>query len=167
MIRPATPQDAAAIAAIYNDAVRHTTAIFNEHEVDVQNRIDWMQGREAAGFPVLVLEEAGEAVGYASYGPFRPHDGYRATVEHSVYIRSDLRGGGRGKALMVALIDRAKAQGLHVMVAGIEASNEASIELHERLGFERVGVMVQVGQKFGRWLDLLLMQLRLDDRAQP
>ena len=167
MIRPATPQDAPAIAAIYNHAVRHTTAIFNEHEVDAQNRIDWMQGREAAGFPVLVLEEGGEAVGYASYGPFRPHDGYRATVEHSVYIRSDLRGGGRGKALMAALIDRAKAQGMHVMVGGIEASNEASIELHERLGFERVGVMAQVGQKFGRWLDLLFMQLRLDDRAQP
>lgn len=167
MIRPATPQDAAAITAIYNDAVRHTTAIFNEHEVDVQNRIDWMQARAAAGFPVLVLEEGGAAVGYASYGPFRPHDGYRATVEHSVYIRSDLRGGGRGKALMAALIERAKAQGLHVMVAGIEASNEASIELHERLGFTRVGVMPQVGQKFGRWLDLLFMQLRLDDRAQP
>ncbi|HEY0212585.1 MAG TPA: GNAT family N-acetyltransferase [Paenirhodobacter sp.] len=168
MIRDATPDDAPALAAIYNDAVRTSTAIWNDVVVDVQNRIDWIQARQGADLPVLVLEEGGEVTGYASYGPFRPHDGYRETIEHSVYIRADLRGGGRGRALMEQLIAFARAGGqAHVMVAAIEAGNTASITLHEKLGFASVGVMPQVGQKFGRWLDLALLQLVLDGRDQP
>lgn len=167
MIRPATPADAPELAAIYNDAVRNTTAIWNEVEIDAQNRIDWIAARQGAGLPVLVLVEAGAVVGYASYGPFRAFDGYRGTVEHSVYIRSDLRGGGRGRALMQALIAEARAAGFHVLVGAIEAGNAASIALHENLGFTHVGQMPQVGQKFGKWLDLALMQLMLDDRPAP
>ena len=167
MIRPATPADAPAIAAIYNDAVRATTAIWNEVEVDAANRIDWMRARQAAGLPVLVLDEGGAIAGYASFGPFRAFDGYRGTVEHSVYVRSDLRGGGRGRALMEALIDTARSSGFHVMVGAIEAGNSASIALHEKLGFTHVGTMPEVGQKFGRWLDLALLQLRLDERDAP
>ncbi len=167
MIRPATPADAPELAAIYNDAVRNTTAIWNEVEIDAQNRIDWIAARQAAGLPVLVLVEAGAVAGYASYGPFRAFDGYRGTVEHSVYIRSDLRGGGRGRALMQALIAEARAAGFHVLVGAIEAGNAASIALHEKLGFTHVGQMPQVGQKFGKWLDLALMQLMLDDRPAP
>jgi len=167
MIRDATPEDAPEIVAIYNAAVRETTAIWNEIEVDALNRAEWMIARQEAGLPVLVLDEGGVVCGYASYGPFRAFDGYRATVEHSVYIRSDRRGGGRGKALLQALIDYARAEERHVMVAAIEAGNTASIALHEKLGFESIGVMPQVGQKFGRWLDLALLQLVLDDRAQP
>ncbi|SOB94934.1 GNAT family N-acetyltransferase [Rhodobacter maris] len=167
MIRHATPLDAAAIAAIYNAAVRETTAIWNEVEVDAENRVAWMNARAAEGFPVLVVEEEGSICGYASYGPFRAFDGYRATVEHSVYVRADKRGGGRGRALLTAVIDHARTAGRHVMVAAIEAGNAPSIALHEKLGFARVGVMAQVGQKFGRWLDLALLQLVLDDRPQP
>lgn len=167
MIRDATPEDAEALAAIYNDAVVNSTAIWNDVQVDAQNRIDWVQGRQAQGLPVLVLEEAGEVTGYASYGPFRPQDGYRETVEHSVYIRSDRRGGGRGAALMKALLAYARAQGQHVMVAAVDASNAPSIALHRKLGFKDVGVMPQVGQKFGRWLDLALLQIVLDDRDAP
>jgi len=167
MIRDATPEDAPEIAEIYNAAVRGTTAIWNEIEVDALNRAEWMITRQEAGLPVLVLDEGGVVCGYASYGPFRAFDGYRATVEHSVYIRADRRGGGRGKALLQALIDYARAEERHVMVAAIEAGNTASIALHEKLGFESIGVMPQVGQKFDRWLDLALLQLVLDDRAQP
>lgn len=167
MIRDATPEDAPEIAAIYNTAVRETTAIWNEVVVDALNRAEWIVARQGSGFPVLVLEEAGRVTGYASYGPFRPHDGYRATVEHSVYVRADRRGTGRGRALLQALIDHARAEERHVMVGAIEAGNSASIALHEKLGFQRVGVMAQVGQKFGRWLDLALLQLVLDERAQP
>lgn len=167
MIRDATPDDAQAIATIYNDAVRTTTAIWNEIEVTALDRVDWMKARQQAEYPVLVLEEGAKVVGYASYGPFRAFDGYRGTVEHSIYVRADLRGGGRGSALLAALIARAKAQGLHVMVAGVEAGNAGSLVLHQRLGFEAVGLMPQVGQKFGRWLDLLFLQLRLDDRPAP
>ncbi|MDF1801587.1 GNAT family N-acetyltransferase [Thalassovita sp.] len=166
-IRDASAADARAIAGIYNDAVRNTTAIWNEHERDVEDRAAWVADRQAAGYPVLVAMRAGSVVGYASYGPWRAFDGFRATVEHSVYVRDDQRGGGIGLALMEALIARARKADLHVIVAGVEAGNAASIRLHEQLGFQQVGRMPQVGQKFGRWLDLVFLQLVLDARAAP
>lgn len=166
-ILDATAQHADGIAAIYNHAVEHTTAIWNERLVDAADRADWLAARQADGFPVLVAtEEDGTTVlGYASYGPWRPHDGYRRTVEHSVYVREGLRGRGTGSALLTALIERACAQGLHVMVAGIDAANHGSVRLHERLGFTRVGVLPEVGTKFGRWLDLAFLQLVLERDA--
>ncbi len=102
-------------------------------------------------------------LGYASFGPWRAFDGFRHTVEHSVYVHPDRHGQGIGKALMQALIERAKALNKHVMVAAIEAGNTASIGLHQQLGFEQTGLMPQVGTKFGRWLDLAFLQLHLDD----
>ncbi|WP_079203304.1 GNAT family N-acetyltransferase [Pseudomonas sp. CC6-YY-74] len=162
-IEDATATDLPAILAIYNDAVEHTTAIWNETLVDLDNRQTWLAERNAAGFPVLVAHDAaGEVLGYASYGTWRSIEGFRHTVEHSLYVRSDQRGQGLGPLLMQALIDRAKAAGLHVMVAAIEAQNSASIRLHERLGFTISGQMSQVGRKFDRWLDLTFMQLILE-----
>lgn len=167
LIRDANPTDLGALRDIYNDAVLNTTAIWNEVAIDLDNRRAWLELRAQQGFPVLVAEDAGEVVGYASYGPWRAFDGFRETVEHSVYVRADQRGKGVGPQLMQALIDRARAQGLHVMVAAIESGNAASIRLHERLGFATTGQMPQVGQKFGRWLDLTFMQLILDARDTP
>lgn len=166
-IRDAGPADAAAIAAIYNDAVARTTAIWNEVRVDAANRAEWIAARQAAGFPVLVAGQDGRVAGYGSYGPFRAFDGYRLTVEHSVYVAADRRGAGHGRAILAALIGRARAQGMHAMIAAIEAGNAPSLALHRALGFGLIGVMPQVGQKFGRWLDLALMQLMLDDRDAP
>lgn len=161
-IRDAHAGDAGAIAAIYNDAVEHTTAIWNETVVDAENRRAWLTDRQAAGFPVLVaVDGAGAVIGYASYGPWRAFDGYRHTVEHSVYVRGDQRGRGVGERLLRALIDRAQGSGVHVLVAGIEAGNAASIRLHERLGFDDAGTLREVGTKFGRWLDLTFLQLTL------
>jgi phosphinothricin acetyltransferase len=163
VIHDAREADLPGILAIYNDAVEHTTAIWNETRVDLANRRDWLAERTAAGFPVLVaLNDAGEVLGYASYGTWRSIEGFRHTVEHSVYVRGDQRGQGLGPALMQALIQRARAAGLHVMVAAIEAENAASIRLHQRLGFVTTGQMPQVGRKFGRWLDLTFMQLILE-----
>ena len=167
LIRDANPTDLGALRDIYNDAVLNTTAIWNEVAIDLDNRRAWLELRAQQGFPVLVAEDAGEVVGYASYGPWRAFDGFRETVEHSVYVRADQRGKGVGPQLMQALIDRARTQGLHVMVAAIESGNAASIRLHERLGFATTGQMPQVGQKFGRWLDLTFMQLILDGRDTP
>lgn len=162
-IRDAVAADAPGIMAIYNDAVRHTTAIWNEALVDADNRRQWMQERQARGYPVLVAVDAqGHVLGYASFGDWRAFDGYRHTVEHSVYVRQGHRGSGIGQALMQALIERARALGKHVMVAAIEAGNTGSIALHRRLGFEQTGLMPEVGVKFGRWLDLAFLQLRLD-----
>ncbi len=167
---PIDAQDAdlPGILAIYNDAVRNTLAIWNETEVDLENRRAWWQGRLAQGYPVLVChDESGGVAGYASYGDWRPFEGFRHTVEHSIYIRADLRGRGLAKGLLSALIARATDAGKHVMVAGIESGNAASIRLHERAGFQTVATMPQVGCKFGRWLDLTFMQLALDARAAP
>lgn len=168
ILRDATEADLPGIMAIYNDAVVHTTAIWNDAQVDLANRHKWWSERLAAGYPVLVAEAAdGTVAGYASFGDWRAFDGYRHTVEHSVYVRSDCRGSGIGKALMMALIDRARAIGKHVMVAGITADNAASIAMHEALGFQQVGLLPQVGTKFGAWLDLAFLQLVLDERTDP
>lgn len=168
LIRNATITDSAGIAAIYNDAVLNTTAIWNELTVDAANRAAWMAERQAAGYPVLVANnEAGEVMGYASFGDWRAWDGYRHTVEHSVYVRADSRGGGVGKTLLIALIEQARAIGKHVMVAGIESGNTASIQLHLNLGFQNVGRMSEVGAKFGKWLDLTFLQLQLDHEKSP
>lgn len=167
-IRNAVAGDAPGIAHIYNDAVAHTTAIWNEQTVDAADRAAWTVGRQAAGLPVLIAAgPAGEVLGYASYGPWRAFDGYRHTVEHSVYVREDHRGQGIGASLLQVLIERARDAGMHAMVGAIEASNSGSIALHAKLGFVQVGVLPQVGEKFGRWLDLALLQLTLDGRPTP
>ncbi|GEO84309.1 MULTISPECIES: GNAT family N-acetyltransferase [Alphaproteobacteria] len=161
LIRDAAEADLAAIRDIYNHAVEHTTAIWNEVLVDLDNRRAWMEQRRAKGFPVLVAIRESKVAGYASYGDWRAFDGYRHTVEHSVYVDKDCRGGGIGKQLMQALIERARAGDKHVMIAAIEAENKPSIALHQRLGFRLVGVHQEVGTKFGRWLDLAMMELKL------
>lgn len=166
-IRDALPADVAALREIYNDAVAHTTAIWNETMVDETNRLAWLQDRLGRGYPVLVATDAQDRVlGYASFGDWRAFEGFRHTVEHSVYVHRDARGSGIGRQLMQALIGRARSLGKHVMVAAIEAGNTASIGLHEQLGFVCTGRMPQVGTKFGRWLDLVFMQLQLDE-AEP
>ena len=154
----ADEQDLKAIVAIYNQAVRETTAIWNVTEVDEGNRRQWLRERLDAGYPVLAARCGDQCIGYATYGPWRPHDGFAMTVEHSVYVASGQQGNGTGSTLMKALMSRAADQGIHVMVAGIAADNPGSIRLHERLGFSETGRLPQVGMKFGRWLDLVFMQ---------
>ena len=167
-VRDAAAGDIDGIVAIYNDAVLHTTAIWNEKTVDAANRAAWLADRQRVGYPVLVaIDDVGAVAGYASFGDWRAFDGYRHTVEHSVYVRKDCRGAGIGKTLMVALIDRARRIGKHVLVAGIDAKNAGSIEMHKRLGFEEVGLLKEVGTKFGAWLDLAFLQLQIDSRTDP
>jgi L-amino acid N-acyltransferase len=167
MIRDATEKDLPAIRDIYNDAVRNTTAISNEQPVDLANRLAWFNARQAQGYPILVAVENDEVTGYSSFGDWRPFEGFRYSVEHSVYVRNDQRGKGLGPRLMQVLIERARSAGKYVMVAAIESGNQASIRLHERLGFVTTGQMPQVGIKFGRWLDLTFMQLALNPGAEP
>jgi len=167
MIRDATEKDLPAIRDIYNDAVRNTTAIWNEQPVDLANRLAWFNARQAQGYPILVAVENDEVTGYSSFGDWRPFEGFRYSVEHSVYVRNDQRGKGLGPRLMEVLIERARSAGKYVMVAAIESGNQASIRLHERLGFVTTGQMPQVGIKFGRWLDLTFMQLALNPGAEP
>ncbi len=162
-IKDAASEDLEAIRAILNWAVEETTAVFyNEPRTAAQMR-DWFEERRARGFPVLVARgESGAILGYASYGPFRPHDGYAKTVEHSIYVAPGAQGAGLGRALLDALVARAREAGLHVMVGGLAAENEASLALHARAGFIETGRMPEVGAKFGRWLTLVFVQKILD-----
>lgn len=161
LIRPATLADLSAIAAIYNDAVLNTTAIWNDAVVDADNRRAWLEGRRKQGYPVLVADITGAVAGYGSFGDFRAFDGYRHTVEHSVYVADGYRRRGIAEGLIVALAAEARRLGKHVMVGGIAADNVASIALHAKLGFIETGRMPEVGTKFGRWLDLVFMQKQL------
>lgn len=167
-VRDAGEHDLAAITEIYNDAVLHSTAIWNETPVDLENRRAWMRDRARSGFPILIAERGdGETIAYASFGDWRPFSGYRQTVEHSIYVRTDVRRTGVGALLVGELIARARLLGKHAMIAGIDATNAGSIRLHEKFGFMRVGTFPEVGAKFGSWLDLTCMELRLDDAASP
>jgi phosphinothricin acetyltransferase len=157
-IRDAREDDLPALLAIYNDVIATSTAIYADVPVTLDSRRDWWGARVAQGYPVLVAADESGIVGFASFGDFRAWPGYRFTVEHSVHVRADRRGAGVGSALMQPLIARASALGKHVMVAGVDASNAASIRFHERLGFERVAHFKEVGFKFGRWLDLVFLQ---------
>ena len=167
-VRPATAADIPELAAIYNEVMAASTAIFNDTPVTVENRLEWFEARRKQGFPVLVaLDPHSGIAGFATFGDFRAWPGYRFTVEHSVHIRKDQRGQGIGRELMLALFPVATAMGKHVMIAGVDASNSASLTFHERLGFARIGTFREVGHKFGRWLDLTFLQKFLDAPGVP
>ena len=158
IVRDAVDGDLETVRRIYNDAVAHTTAIWNETIVDLDDRRRWAAARRALGYPLLVAEIDGVVAGYGSFGDFRAFDGYRHTCEHSVYVDGAFRRRGIARALVVALEERARDLGKHAMIAGIEAGNEASIALHSALGFHEVGRLPQVGRKFERWLDLVFLE---------
>jgi phosphinothricin acetyltransferase len=157
----AEAQDLPAITAILNEAIRNTMAIWYAEEKTLAEMQAWFAAKEQAGLPVLVVRDAEGVAGFASYGPFRPWPGYRYTVEHSVYVRHDARGRGMGKALLEALVLRARDQGLHVMVGGVESGNDASLRLHAALGFRETARMPEVGRKSSQWLTLVFMQKTL------
>lgn len=168
VVRTATRADVEAITEIYNQAVVHTTASYDLEPVSLASRLAWFDEKIAEGWPVLVATSPSgdEIVGWSSYGPYRAKAGYDATVEHSVYVRTDRRAGGVGTALLLPLIDRARAEGRHVMLGGVDADNAGSIAFHERHGFTAVARFHQVGRKFDRWLDLVFLQLLLSDDSK-
>ncbi len=166
-VRDANLTDLQGILDIYNDVMVNSTAVWTDDCDDLTSRRRWFEARQARGFPVLVAADGGNILGYSSFGDFRAWSGYRHTVEHSIYVCSDRRRTGVGKALLAALIEQASAYGAHAMIGGIEAGNTGSLALHQRLGFREVARMPEVGCKFGRWLDLVFMQRLLDSREMP
>ena len=158
----------AAILAILNDAILNSTALYEYQPREPASMTGWFATKAAGRYPVIGLEDAaGELLGFASYGAFRPHAAYKYSIEHSVYVRADRRGRGIGRQLLQAVIGAAGAQGYHLLVGGIDATNRASIALHERLGFTHAGTIRQAGFKFGRWLDLAFYQLLLPTPEHP
>jgi L-amino acid N-acyltransferase len=161
-ITKATQDHLPAILDIYNDAILLTTAVYQEQTHTLSMRKKWFEEKQEVGLPVFVAFTGDTLVGFSTYGPFRNWPGYRFTVEHSVHVASAFRNQGIGKKLVSAVIDHAKQQKMHVMIAGIDASGQASIGLHLSLGFTEVAHFKEVGFKFGRWLDLKFLQLLLE-----
>lgn len=154
MIRPARPEDAPAIAAIWNAVIRDTLATFTTVEKDPASIADQIR----AGTPWWVVEVNNMVQGHATYGQFRNGPGYAHSMEHSVHMYNSIKSQGFGRALMTALEDHARAQGVHVMVAGVSSQNAEGQAFHARLGYVECGRVVQAGRKWGQWLDLILMQ---------
>jgi L-amino acid N-acyltransferase YncA len=160
-IRHAIEADLPGILVIYNDVIANSTAVYTEQPVSLENRREWFQSRLASGFPVVVATDETGVMGFASFGDFRAWPCYRYTVEHSIHVHQDKRGKGIGKQLLNELIIRAIEMKKHAIVGGVDSSNEASLRLHEGLGFKRVAHFKEVGRKFERWLDLIFVELIL------
>lgn len=158
LVRPAQLSDLPGILAIYNEVVATSTAIYAFEPSTLAERREWFESRRSKSYPVLVAAEGDAVCGFASFGDFRPWPGYAWTVEHSVHVRADRRRSGVGRALVTALLPIAREMSKHVVIGGIDAENEPSLRMHEKLGFERVAHFKQVGRKFDRWLDLVFVQ---------
>jgi len=158
VLREAEPRDIPAILALYNLAVRETTAAWTNREETLDERITWYENRRTAGLPVIVaVDDKDKVSGFASFGPFRPREGYRKTAEHTVYVAPGYQRAGVGASLMRELIARARDLGIHVLVGVVDGDNAASIALHRKLGFDVSGTLPEAGTKFGRWLDLVFL----------
>jgi L-amino acid N-acyltransferase len=162
VIRNAGKEDLSAIKELYNYYILNTQAVYDEQpksEADMEN---WFTHKMSLNFPVLVLEVDGVFAGYGSFGQFRPFEGFRFCVEHSLYLKNEFKGLGLGVKLLNALIIAAKNKNMRSMVAGIDAANNASIQLHLKVGFEEIGTFKNSGYKNEKWLDLTMLQLQLD-----
>ncbi|HDA6770029.1 TPA: N-acetyltransferase [Staphylococcus aureus] len=163
MIRCAKKEDLNAILAIYNDAIINTTAVYTYEPQTIDERIAWFETKQRNHEPIFVFEENGSVLRFATFGSFRPWPAYLYTIEHSIYVDASARGKGIASQLLQRLIAEAKAKGYRTLVAGIDASNEASIKLHQKFNFKHAGTLTNVGFKFNRWLDLAFYELDLKD----
>lgn len=158
IIRSASERDQAAVLDIYNDAVLNSTATFDTEPRTMEAQRLWFHETSAHPFAVLVAELNGDVVAWGCLHRFGGKPAYRFTTEDSVYVASNSRRSGIGKRLLAALLATATDNGFHSVIARITGGNPASLGLHERLGFRRVGIEREVGFKFGGWLDVIVMQ---------
>ncbi|MCK4615933.1 MAG: N-acetyltransferase [Pirellulales bacterium] len=157
-----------AIQKIFNDAILHSTALYEYVPRDEKIMQAWLSSKQNNNIPVIGIEwEPGVLAGFATWGEFRPRAAYKYAVEHSVYVDEQFRGEGIGRQLLEALIDAAKQHERHSLIAGIDATNVASVALHSSLGFHCCGTVREAGFKFGKWLDLEFWQLLLPTPANP
>jgi L-amino acid N-acyltransferase YncA len=160
-IRQATEKDLEAILEIVNYNILNTNSIYDYESRTLSQQKAIFDEKLKANFPLIVIEIDSEIAGFGTYGTFRFKEGYKFTVEHSVYISVNYQGKGFGKLLLAELIELAKKQKLHTMIAVIDAENQSSVEFHKQFGFETVGVLKESAFKFDKWLDTVFMQLIL------
>ena len=162
-IRDATSHDLPALTAIYKHAVEHTTATMDTSTPTLESQAEWFRHHDER-HPVMVAELNGEVVGWASISAWSDRGGYRDTAEASAYVTPERHGQGIGKALMKELVKRARLIGLHVLVAQVTTTNQISLNMARSIGFEDVGTMREVGYKFGKPVDVLVLEMLLDQR---
>ena len=159
---------ASQILDVFNEAILNSTALFDYKTRAPESMAPWFEAKTAGRFPVVGIEDlGGNLLGFASYGTFRAWPAYKYSVEHSVYVHKDHRGQGIGRILVRELIAAAQAQDYHMLIGGIEATNNGSVALHESLGFTHAGTVREAGFKFSRWLDLSFYQLILQSPSSP
>ncbi len=156
--RLAGPADAEAIRSIYNAEVVGSTVTFDLVPRSREEQLAWLAEHRGAHAAIVAVDGSGTVVGFASISPYRPRPAYSTTVEDSVYVHRDQRGQGIGRALLEDLVRLSGAHGFHSVMARVVGGHEASIALHRACGFELVGIEREVGRKFGRWLDVAVMQ---------
>jgi len=161
-IRPAGRDDAPALATLWNTFIRDTFVTFNSAEKTAAEVAALIEARRAEGHGFLLAEDGARLAGFATYGQFRGGVGYARTMEHTVLLAPEARGRGVGRALMAALESHARAAGAHSMFAGVSAANPGGVAFHAAIGYVEVARLAEVGFKAGQWLDLVLMQKRLD-----
>jgi L-amino acid N-acyltransferase len=161
-IRDATAADLPAIRALFNALIPTTTIAWRDDEATVEEMAAWFAEQQADGHPILVAEHDGEVVGYTCWTGFRRFPGYRHTAELTVHVDGDHHGRGVGRALLTALVEEAARRDVHVLVAAVDGDNTGSIAFHQALGFVEVARMPEVGRKFDRWLELVLLQRTID-----
>jgi len=160
-IRLAEQKDSEAIREIYNHEVRNSTATFDLVERSTKEQEDWLNERSGA-FSVLVAVMSNKIVGFASLSPYKARAAYRTTVEDSIYVNEEFRNQGIAGKLLSHLLEVAESSGFHSVIARIGGANEASIALHQRFDFEIVGTEKEIGRKFGKWQDVVVMQTILN-----
>lgn len=161
VIRQAETKDMKGILEILNYEILNSTSVYDYTERTYEKQLKWFENKLKENMPVIIAHNGKEIVGYGTFGQFRPFDGYKFTVEHSIYVKNNTRAKGIGYKLMTRLIGLAKEKGLHSMIAGIDASNEKSINFHKKFCFKETGTIKEAGFKFDKWLDLVFMQLVL------
>ncbi len=168
VVRCQQKRHAAAILAIFNDAILNSTALYDYKPRTIEMMTDWFEAKSKGNFPVIGIEnDAGELMGFGSYGMFRTWPAYKYSIEHSVYVDARFRGRGIGKQLLKEIVAAAQQQDYHCLVGGIDTTNAVSIRLHESLGFVHCGTIRHAGFKFGQWLDLAFYQLILNTPSTP
>lgn len=165
MIRPATEADIPALLAIWNPVIRDTMITFSSVQKTPETLAQMIHNRASDGFAFLVAEQSDQIAGFATYAQFRGGDGYARTMEHTVILSPVARGLGIGRALMAAVEDHAAARGAHTIYAGVSAANPEGRAFHAALGYVELAVLPEAGWKFGRWIDLVLMQKKLGEAA--
>lgn len=167
-LKPCEEKHLPEIMDIFNEAIIHTTALYDYKPRTLDMVQSWFLHKHEGKYPVTgIFNQKDKLLGFATYGPFRERPAYKYTVEHSVYVRSDSRGKGLGTILLREILRNAEEQNYHVVIGGIDASNYASIKLHEKEGFSFCGLIRQSGYKFEKWLDLVFYQKILETPRNP